>query len=107
MKRPARACSAKKRDRQWLSGQPQRSRGERGGAFEVVAAPAHSDDRAPIRERAVLEVECCPGALQQGLGNEEAQSEPARLAVNVLPASVGDIGLPDPVHDLRRKARTI
>src|SRR5262249_43070439 len=83
------------------------SRRERGRAFEVAATPMHADDRPPVRKRAVLEVEPRARALEQGLGDEEAEPQAARLALAALPATAGDIGLADAVHDLRGKARTL
>src|SRR5262245_59883570 len=83
------------------------SRRERGCAFEVAATPVHADDRPPVRERAILEVEPRARALQPGLGDEEAEPQAGRFAVAAPPATTGDIGLADPVHDLRGKARTV
>src|SRR5262249_61786234 len=40
-------------------------------------------------------------------GDEKAEPQAARLAVDPLPGAVGDIGLADAVHDLRGKARTV
>src|SRR5262249_57648665 len=76
------------------------SRRERGRAFEVAAAPVHADDGPAVRERAVLKVERRARALQQCLGDEEAKPQAARLAVAAPAATVGDIGLADPVPDL-------
>src|SRR6516165_6895716 len=101
MKRPRCArVPANGNARQWLNGQDftaKTSRRERGRACDGPA----------VRERAVLKVERRARALQQGLGDEEAQPQAARLAVAALSATVGDIGLADPVHDLRGKARTV
>src|SRR5262245_2977067 len=111
MKRPRGArVPAKSNPRQWLNGQDftaKTSRRERGRAFEVAAAPVHADDGPAVRERAVLKVERRARALQQGFGDEEAKPQAARLAVAALAATVGDVGLADPVHDLRGKARTV
>src|SRR5262249_33654858 len=90
---------------QWLT--PTTSRRERGCAFEGAAAPVHANDRPPVRERAVLEVERRARALQQGLGDEEAEPQAARLALAALPATAGDVGLADPGDDLGGKARTV
>src|SRR5258707_15063349 len=92
-------------DRQCFRGQL--SRCERHRAFEVAAAPAHTHDRASIGKCAVLEVERSARALQQGLGDEKAKPKPARLAVQVLPPAVCDIGLANAVHNLGSEARTI
>src|SRR5262249_20414121 len=125
MKRPRDArVPAKSNARQWLNDQDftaktsqpslhsqaftaKTSRRERGRAFEVAAAPVHADDGPAVRERAVLKVERRARALQQGFGDEEAQPQAARLAVAALSATVGDVGLADPVHDLRGKAWTV
>src|SRR6476620_4596542 len=86
---------------------PNGSRREGGRAFELAAAPVHAHDRPSVRKRAVLEVERGARALQQRLGDEEPEPQAARLALAALPATVGDIGLADAVHDLRGKARTV
>src|SRR5262249_44918333 len=92
-------------DRQCFSGQLSRCEGHR--ALEVAAAPAHAHDRASIGKCAVLEIERSARALQQGLGNEKAKPEPARLPVEILPPAVCDIGLANAVHNLGGKSRTI
>src|SRR5215472_14742746 len=111
MKRPRGArVPAKSNARQWVNRQDftaKTSRRERGRACEVAAAPVHADDGPAVRERAVLKVERRARALQQCLGDEEAKPQAARLAVAAPAATVGDIGLADPVHDLRGKARTV
>src|ERR671937_523659 len=101
--------------RQWAAERPTRGGGARspGGSpiprpdREAAAEPVHADDGPAVRKRAVLKVERRARALQQCLGDEEAQPQAARLAVTALAATAGDVGLADPVHDLRGKARTV
>src|SRR5262245_65836102 len=94
---------AKSNVRQWVNGQ--RSRRERGRALEVAAAPMHANDRPPVRERAVLKVERRARALQQGLGDEKANPQPPRLPSAARSPPVVALGLADPAHDSRGKAR--
>src|SRR5262245_31230843 len=74
----------------------------------------HPNDRPTVRKRPVLEIEPRPGAFQQRLGDEEAEPEAARfmpgriaLGALALAPAAGDIGLADPLHDLRSKAGTV
>src|SRR5262245_39588468 len=84
------------------------------GALEIAPLPVHPNDRPAVGKRPVLEIERRPRAFEQRLGNEEAEPETAgflaaRIAVGALtlaPAT-GDIGLADPLHDLRRKAGAV
>src|SRR6516165_1589993 len=104
-RRPGDSVQAKGNARQWVN--TNGSRREGGRAFELAAAPVHADDRPAVRKRPVLKVERGARALQQGLGDEEPEPQTARLALAARPATVGDIGLADAVHDLRRKAWTV
>src|SRR5262245_47354361 len=75
-----RSCSAKKLERDDDSRKSHLAlRCECDALLEVAAVPAHPHHRAPLRKGAVLEIELGAGALQQCLGDEEAQAQPARL----------------------------
>src|SRR5262245_6559489 len=86
-----------------------RHRGRRAG-LEVTPSPAHAHDRAALRKRAILVAERRTRAFEQRLRNEDTEAEPATgfaADVELPPPLAGDIGLADPVHNLRRKARPI
>src|SRR5712691_12813686 len=98
--------------RKWL--RPAALERERHRALEIAAAPVHLYHRASVRERPILEVEGGARALKQGLGDEKAEPQPARLEraglalrARALPWPAGDIGLADPVHDLRGEAGAV
>src|SRR5262249_13886356 len=78
-------------------------------SLEFLPSPAHPDGRPALRKAPVREVEGRPRSLQKGLGDKEAQPQARRLAVEIraLPPPVSDVGLADPIHDFRGKARSI
>src|SRR5947209_18839979 len=83
-------------------GFPTRTRSRRKGALvlEIAPAPAHPHDRAPLRNRPVLEGQRRARAFEQGLGDEESEAQPAaRLAAEVHPPPprAADVGLANAV----------
>ena len=77
-------------------------------AFNAVARPDEADTVAPVSRRARLaSAIVAPGALEQGLGDEEAEAEPAAGLAGVARPAVGDVGVAEPADDVRRKAGTV
>ena len=76
--------------------------------LEADAGPGDLYHGTVIGEYAVGERYLGAGALQQRPRDEHAEPEPGVLARRVdRPAPPRQIGLADPLHDIRRKARTI
>src|SRR5262245_66629107 len=97
---------------QWVNARSGSGR-ECHGALEIAPLPVHPNDRPAVGKRPVLEIERRPRAFQQRLGNEKAEPETAGFAARIgvgalaLTPAAGDIGLADPLHDLRSKAGTV
>src|ERR1700704_6502853 len=84
--------------------------GWRACNLKIGAVPARAHDGASRREDTVLKCEFRPRALQQRLGDEDAEAEAAAgLATDIepAPARTGDIRLADSIHDLGREARPV
>src|SRR5262249_21634534 len=79
-------------------------------ALEILPVPADSNHRTPASRLPVFEGDACAGALEERLGDEDAQAEPSAgfaAEVQLPPARARDIGLADPIHDLRGETRAI
>src|ERR1051326_1527819 len=76
--------------------------------LEIGPPPAHLHHRAALRELAVLQCQRGARALQQRLGDEEAQPQPRVLARRPIAlAAAADERLAHAVHDLGREARAV
>src|SRR5947209_20441337 len=77
------------------------------GNLEIAPCPAHVHHGALLWRLPVEKGEARTGALQQCFRDKEAQPKPTLLGLARRPAAARHIGLADPAHDLRRKARPV
>src|SRR5204862_3086567 len=87
---------------------PRRRGPARSRTLVTLAAPAHAHTRAVLRRGTIGEGERRAAALEQRLGNEDAEPEAADLALAARRmAAARQIRLPDAIENLGGKTRPV